>query len=204
MELTNFEDRSKVGSNTGAGFQFEFFCANCSHRWKSPFRPYRRGQFTGLLYKFAYMFAGTGRYVRMSSALSDTGEKGARAAALQEALALAESRYFECRDCRKTVCEDCWDDRASRCSACLGEGRKHAADGGGDRGNGHAASQRCAAPEEAAIAGPTCPNCQSALGGGRFCPECGFDMASTHKSCPGCGTMCARSTRFCAECGHGF
>jgi predicted amidophosphoribosyltransferase len=42
------------------------------------------------------------------------------------------------------------------------------------------------------------------MGGGRFCAECGFDMASTHKSCPGCGTMCARAARFCPDCGHGF
>ena len=94
MELTNFEDRSKLGSSTSAGFQFEFSCASCNRHWKSPFRPYRRGQLTGLISKFAYMFAGTGRYMRMAGAVADTGEKGAHAAALKEALALAESRYF--------------------------------------------------------------------------------------------------------------
>lgn len=203
MELTNYQDRSKVGSNLGAGFQFEFSCSNCAHSWKSPFKPYRRAQFTGLLFKVAYLFAGTGRLVRMSNVLADSGEGGAHAAALQEALALAESRYCECADCRRTVCEDCWNTTAKRCVRCAGEGRKNPSardDGGNDR----FASDPSPASEASVSAGPACPNCQTALGGGRFCAECGFDMASTHKSCPGCGTMCARSTRFCADCGHGF
>jgi len=204
MELTNYEDRSKLGSNFGAGFQFEFSCASCSHRWKSPFKPYRRGQFTGLLFKVGYLFAGTGRLLRMSSVLSDTGEKNARAAALQEALALAESRYSECRDCGKTVCEDCWDDGTGRCRKCRGEGQRQHARDGEEGGGRRPAGDRAVAAEAAAFAGPVCSNCQTALDGGRFCAECGFDMASTHKSCPDCGTMCARSTRFCAECGHGF
>lgn len=199
MELTNYQDRSKLGSSTSAGFQFEFFCGHCTRRWKSPFKPYRRGQLTALIYKFGYIFAGTARVTRLSSALSQTGEQGAREAAVQEALALAASRYFECPSCAKIVCEECWNDRTGRCIECVGEGRKHP---DGDRdGSGHA-SPRVANSE--AAAGPACPNCQTALGGGRFCAECGFDMASTHKSCPGCGVMCARSTRFCAECGHGF
>ena len=49
-----------------------------------------------------------------------------------------------------------------------------------------------------------CPNCQTPSQGGRFCHECGFDMASTHKSCPGCGSVMPRAARFCTDCGHGF
>ena len=52
--------------------------------------------------------------------------------------------------------------------------------------------------------GMYCPNCQTASQGGRFCHECGFDMASTHKSCPGCGATMPRQARFCTDCGHGF
>jgi len=209
MELTNYQDRSKGGIGTNAGFQFEFYCANCSRRWNSPFKPYRRGQLTGWFYKFGYIFAGTARVTRLSSALSQSGEQAAREAALQEALALAEPRYFECRSCVRTVCEECWDDRAGSCIACIGEGRRHADDDGEHGGRSvvpaeSPRSRRVVEENVAVSAGPACPNCQTALGGGRFCAECGFDMASTHKSCPGCGAMCARSTRFCAECGHGF
>ena len=38
----------------------------------------------------------------------------------------------------------------------------------------------------------------------RACHECGFDMASTHKSCPACGATMARQARFCTDCGHAF
>ena len=54
MSLTNYQDVSRVGASVDAGFQFDFYCANCSRRWKSPFTPYRRGQFSGLIYKLAY------------------------------------------------------------------------------------------------------------------------------------------------------
>jgi Double zinc ribbon len=127
--------------------------------------------------------------------LADAGEKRARRAALEEAIVLAEQRYADCPNCKKTVCEDCWNPRTQQCVSCDGQGEptpsgRHApaaASGGGHAGPGLA-----------------CPNCRTALGGGRFCAECGFDMASTHKSCPGCGAMCTRAARFCPECGHGF
>jgi hypothetical protein len=57
------------------------------------------------------------------------------------------------------------------------------------------------AVEAAAV---VCPNCQTPSQGGRFCHECGFDMASTHKSCPACGATMMRQARFCTDCGHGF
>ena len=200
MELTNFQDRSKLGANTGAGFQFEFFCSNCSRRWKSPFKPYRKGQFTGLLFKFAYLISGAGRITRLSGAVSESGEKGAKLSALEEAQGLAASRYSECPDCTKIVCDECWSDRAGRCTKCDGGGRQHA---DSNRSAGVLENDNRSVTTEA-IATPSCPNCQTSLSGGRFCAECGFDMASTHKSCPGCGTMCARSTRFCGDCGYGF
>ena len=202
MQLNNYEDRSKVGRHTAAGFQFEFWCASCSQRWKSPFKPYRRGQLTGLLQKFAYFISGGGRAISLSGALSDSGESSARRKALEEAIELAEPRYFQCRECHNPVCETCWDQPTGRCEKCRGEGRRYSPE------PPEAADGRQAQPTEnrakADSAGSVCPNCQTSFGGGRFCAECGFDMASTHKSCPGCGSMCQRSTRFCAECGHGF
>jgi hypothetical protein len=195
MSLSNYQDVSKVGSNVNAGFQFEFYCGNCSRKWKSPFRPYRRGQLSGLIYKFAYFLDGQGRMARASNAVSDAGEKRARESALQDAIELAEQRYVECPGCAKTVCEACWHPQSHLCEACERRGAhggaRHSAQGSGSE-------------EATAAGGLTCPNCQSAMGGGRFCAECGFDMASTHKSCPGCGAMCNRTARFCTDCGHGF
>jgi hypothetical protein len=194
MSLTNYRDVSRAGSDTDAGFQFEFTCGNCSHRWTSPYKPYRRGQLAGLIYKFAYFFDGHGNLFRASDAVSGAGEKRARAAALQEALGLAEQRYTDCPVCHKTVCADCWNPATRCCEGCQRKGA------GSSLGGGAAAS----AGGGASAAGPACPNCQAAFGGGRFCAECGFDMASTHKSCPGCGAMSVRAARFCPDCGHGF
>jgi hypothetical protein len=60
------------------------------------------------------------------------------------------------------------------------------------------------AEQGASASAMACPNCQTPSQGGRFCHECGFDMASTHKSCPSCGVTMPRQARFCTDCGHGF
>lgn len=190
MSFTNYKDISKGGTDVGAGFQFEFNCGNCSHTWKSPFKPYRKGQIAGLIYKFAYFLGDRGNMSRASSAVAGVGSKKARDSALQDALELAEERYAECPDCKKTVCDDCWNTSAQSCERCTSKGGRTASGaGGGAAGD---------------ASGVSCSNCGSAVGGGRFCAECGFDMASTHKSCPGCGTLNARAARFCPDCGHGF
>jgi hypothetical protein len=195
MSLTNYRDVSKAGTGANPGFQFEFLCGNCSRAWTSPYKPYRRGQLSGLIYRFAYLFDNHGRMSQASDAVAGIGVKSARAAALQAAIALAEQRYTECPGCRQAVCEDCWNPRTQRCTGCDAKSERAAgraepaASSGGGTGSG---------------VGPACPNCQAAFGGGRFCAECGFDMASTHKSCPGCGAMCTRTARFCNDCGHGF
>lgn len=207
MSLNNYRDVSQKGSNMNAGFQFEFYCANCARTWESPFEPYRRGQLAGYIYRFAYLLGDRGSMFRATNTVSDMGSKGALHGALQRAIVLAEQRYFKCTSCAKTVCEECWDSRARQCELCA-----HGSQGSHDHrsrqkgdDDGRAAGGRGGSREPAESAATLkCPNCSTAIGGGRFCEECGFDMASTHKSCPGCGTLCARSTRFCADCGHAF
>jgi hypothetical protein len=201
MNLKNYRDIGKSGSDLRAGFQFEFHCQICSQTWQSPYRPYRRAQLSGLMYRLSRLLNDRGMLFRASNSMANFGEQGARDSALQDALALAEQRYTECPECHKAVDEECWNARAGLCRLCAtnGGGRSETAAGGERR-------ESSAGTEAAARAGGglKCPNCSSAIGGGRFCPECGFDMASTHKTCPGCGTLCMRSTRFCADCGHGF
>ena len=188
MSRTNYRDLSKAGSDLGAGFQFEFYCNNCSRTWKSAYKPYRRGQLAALIYKFAYLFDKHGQASRASGAISDVGMKAARGAALEEAIEESSSRYIDCPGCEKTVCEECWNPSAKLCEGCITHGA-----GGHARGT-----------SSSPAGGATCPNCRALLDGGRFCPDCGFDMASTHKACPSCGVMCARSARFCTDCGHAF
>jgi hypothetical protein len=194
MNFTNYREISKGGNDPSAGFQFEFSCGNCSRTWKSQFKPYRLGQIAGLIYKFAYFFGDRGSMSRTSSTVANVGSSRARQTALDEALEAAEQRYTVCKGCQKVVCEECFDQRSHLCEPCNRKG-----------GQSHRGSQdaRVAAGADSS-AGMKCSNCGSGMSGGRFCAECGFDAASTHKSCPGCGVMCTRAARFCPECGHGF
>ena len=56
MALANYRDISTPLGDVGAGFQFEFFCESCGDTWKTPFKPYRAGQATGLFRRFGYLF----------------------------------------------------------------------------------------------------------------------------------------------------
>lgn len=204
MGLTNYHDIGKAGSDTHAGFQFEFHCGNCSRKWKSPFEPYRRGQLAGFVYGFARYLGGRGLLFRASSTVADAGADRARRGALERALGLAEQRYIECPACEKAVCENCWDERSKLCEPCAGKGARSPTPRDDDQAQAQAGAAHGARAAAAVGSAMKCPNCSAAIGGGRFCEECGFDMASTHKSCPGCGTLCTRAARFCTDCGHGF
>ncbi len=185
MPLTNYRDLSTSSSDVSAGFQFEFFCERCGESWRSPFKPYRKGQITGWLSRFAFMFSDLSKASRATGAFADAGGGSAKTEALEEARATAASMFEHCPGCRKWVGRECWDAHAGSCNECAGQAA---------RGSGH----------EASGGGAVCPNCQTPSQGGRFCHECGFDMASTHKSCPACGVTLPRSARFCTDCGHGF
>jgi hypothetical protein len=197
--MKNFRDVTASTSDIGAGFQFEFFCERCGETWRSPFKPYRKGQLTGLLSRSSALTGELGGWLtglsrtvsniyrasRGVGAFADAGLNRAREEAKDEAIALARDRYHACEACHKSVGDECFEERSGLCLDC--------AKGGGQRGAG--------GQQEGAV---SCPNCQTPSQGGRFCHECGFDMASTHKSCPSCGATQPREARFCGDCGHGF
>lgn len=187
MALTNYRDVSTSMSDVSAGFQFEFFCEKCGESSRSAFRPYRKGQITGWLSRFAFMFYDLNKASRATGAFAEAGASGAKAEALAEAMAVAAPLYEKCPGCRKWVGRECWNSGSSSCRDCAARASLDAAPAAG-----------------AAAGGATCPNCQTPSAGGRFCHECGFDMASTHKSCPACGVTLSRQARFCTDCGHGF
>ena len=190
MELENYRDLSSGGSDVSAGFQFEFYCTNCTRKWKSPFKPYRMGQITGLLTRFTFIFSDAKTAGRTTGNFADMGSRGARDKALADAMQHAQTLYTVCEQCNKAVCDDCWNTRERACEPCVSASHAQA-----DDAQRHDREQTTA---------HSCPNCRASNSGGRFCAECGFDMASTHKSCPGCGVMLARQARFCTDCGHGF
>jgi hypothetical protein len=188
--MTNFNDVSTSTNDTAAGFQFEFYCESCSEKWRAPFRPYRKGQMTGWLSRLSFLVPTLHSAGRATEVMAQSGAKSAKAEALDEARQLAMRRYQQCDSCQRWVGTECWNESAGQCRDCVAKSRSSVAYGSGAQ-----------ASEAAALA---CPNCQAPSEGGRFCHECGFDMASTHKSCPSCGSTMARQARFCGDCGHSF
>jgi hypothetical protein len=192
MELENYDDISSYGASPG--FRFQFYCPSCTKTWKSPFKPYRKGQVAGFFGNLMSNFHIGNRAGVAARLASDTGLASAKQAALAEALKTAETMYSVCSKCNAAACGDCFNPRRGLCPTCSG-----AVDNPGG-------SPQSAAGSAAPSAAPamSCPNCRAAHAGGRFCAECGFDMASTHKSCPDCGAMALRQARYCNDCGHGF
>ncbi|KQW50003.1 MULTISPECIES: zinc ribbon domain-containing protein [unclassified Roseateles] len=187
MALTNYRDISTSMSDVSAGFQFEFFCEKCGESSRSAFKPYRKGQITGWLSRFAFMFHDLSKASRATGAFAEAGGSGAKGDALAEAMAAAAPLYERCTGCRKWTGRECWNSSSGTCKDCAGK-----------------SSAGSAAYGASSSTATACPNCQTASEGGRFCHECGFDMASTHKSCPACGVTLSRQARFCTDCGHGF
>jgi hypothetical protein len=198
MPLTNYRDLSRATGDLNAGFQFEFYCDSCGETWKTPFKPYRAGQAAGIFRRISFVLGEfyrvgaitdmVSKVGRASGTSADMSGSKAKVAALEEVMLLAEERYHRCTSCSQTVCDNCWDESTRTCVKC------------------QANATQSARYEAAATAAATlsCPNCQTPSQGGRFCHECGFDMASTHKSCPACGATMPRQSRFCTDCGHAF
>lgn len=157
------------------GFQFEFHCKNCDQTWRSQFKPYRRGQVAGFFGNLMSNFHIGAKAGAATRLASEAGLASAKAAALAEARQTAATLHNDCANCPNA-----------------------------ERNDPRSASAGTAQSASNAAPGLSCPNCRAPHGGGRFCAECGFDMASTHKSCPECGAMALRQARFCNECGHGF
>ena len=173
------------------GFQFEFFCQGCDYAWRTKFKPYRTGQLTGWLTRFAFMFSDLSKAGKATGAFSDAGSRAAKEEAFEAAQLEARQYFHQCPKCKRHFCGDCWDEDQGECKECVGKAQGRMAGAHSHGGDG-------------GVSGQCCPNCQTPTQGGRFCPECGFDMASTHKSCPSCGSVMPRSARFCTDCGHGF
>jgi Double zinc ribbon len=192
MELENYRDMCSYGG-TSPGFQFEFQCSNCSKAWRSPFKPYRKGQAAGFFSSLMMHINGARNIGFATRLASDAGLASAKKAALAEARQTADTLYSVCSKCSAPACGDCFSPRDGMCQRCIRQA--------GNRQPASTDAAQSAAPSAAAM---SCPNCRAAHGGGRFCAECGFDMASTHKSCPDCGAMALRQARFCNDCGHGF
>lgn len=193
--MKNYRDQSTSSSDLSAGFQYEFYCQCCDFNWRSPFKPYRTGQLAGWLTRLAALAGNLSGDVskagRATGAFTDAGHRKAGDEAFEAAQAQARRYFTQCPKCNKQACDNCWDDSRGQCADC-------------NKSQSRAGFSSPQADSGADGGGLACPNCQAPSGGGRFCHECGFDMASTHKGCPGCGSVMPRAARFCTDCGHGF
>ncbi len=202
MSMKNYHDLSSSSSSeTKAGFQFEFYCESCNDSWRSPFHPYRRGRLTGLLKRFDFVFEPLYHLGQASGTLADAGADKAKRAALATVLRQAAQRFHACQACSHWVCDNCFDAHTTECRDCAALAAGLAAAPAGDSA---AVEPMAGSAAPVSASRPLCPQCQVPSEGGRFCHECGFDMASTHKSCPACGTTVSRASRFCPDCGHDF
>lgn len=195
MALNQYRDLSVHGSHIHAGFQFDFSCSHCTNNWRSPFQPYRMGQLTTLLHRLTFLLPGIDRAGRASGGMADLRARSAWESALAAAMRHAETQFVNCEECKAVVCHECYSEAEGCCNKCAV--LRHDV-----RPEGAAASGM---PSSAASGlDVACPNCRTPSEGGRFCAECGYDFASTHKSCPACSALTSRSSRFCTDCGHAF
>ncbi|HRD83855.1 MAG TPA: hypothetical protein PLF63_01645, partial [Rubrivivax sp.] len=66
MPLENHRDVTARGFGVDAGFQFEFFCQRCDHTWRFPFKPYRKGQFAGLVSRVSHWLGPLREHTRLA------------------------------------------------------------------------------------------------------------------------------------------
>ena len=187
--MKNYRDLS-VNGGLSPGFQYEFFCQGCDKTWTSPFKPHRMGQLSGWLSSFVFMFGNLRNAGRATGTFASASSRQAAGEALAAAQEQARRLFTACQQCKKQYCDDCLDGHGV-CKSCQAKAADEARQASRNSPSGGDGQMRC-------------PNCQCPSSGGRFCPECGFDMASTHKGCPACGSVMPRAARFCTDCGHGF
>lgn len=205
MSLTNYRDLSTSPSDVNAGFQFEFYCERCGDANRTPFKPYRTGQVSGWLSRLTFLFgSGVRDAGRASGVFADAGAQSAKAEALAEAQAAAQSRFRFCGHCSKWVGPECWHNGRQSCKVCAETGMAGAGQQAPLTQPTLPGAYIKSAPAAAMAGGMACPQCGTAAQGSRFCPGCGYDTAAVFKSCPACGTTLPRQARFCTDCGHGF
>lgn len=187
--MDNYRDLSPPSGDVSAGFQFEFFCQHCGDAHRTAFTPYRRGQITGWLTRLTFLVKDFHTAGRATGAFADAGASKAKLKALEAARQQMRGAFHRCDGCRRWIGRECWDSSTGRCHDCGAKAR-----------GARLADAQAAGGHAAAV----CPHCATPSEGGRFCAECGFDLASSHKRCPACQATAPRSARFCTDCGHGF
>jgi len=211
----NYEDNS-----TEAGFQFTFYCDTCNDGFKSSFiesSTYKKGKKSSMLGQgiglAGNLFGG------VLGSVANTAERGTNILsnrfdgqtpdwqkeheqAFIRAQNEAKQYFHRCPNCRKYVCDACWNEDTGLCVECSPRQEVYVAQAAAQamKRNIDEAGQ-IATVWLGKIESKTtiCPVCGKLAGSGKFCNNCGASMDL--KECPKCGARNALAVRFCNNCG---
>ncbi len=215
--VQNYQDLS-----TDKGYQFKFHCDKCGNGFMSEFQTSTLGMAESALRVAGGIFGGFFNTAGNSAYEIQRAIGGhAHDSALETAVQEGKKYFHQCSRCGKWVCPDvCWNGDANMCSECapkfqqeLAASHAHAkADAARDQLRQKAASTNLvgnvdmSADAVVRVPGPAgtgaanmCTSCGTAMGDGKFCPQCG---AERHlMGCPGCKAVVPKGSKFCATCG---
>jgi len=213
----NYNDNS-----TDAGFEFTFFCDVCNDGYKSSFiasSTYKKklgsrliGQGASIVGSLTNSSMGSrvGSATNQSTnVLSQTFEgkspewQKEHETAFDKAQNESKPHFHRCPNCNKYVCDQCWNEDATLCTACAPRQEVYVA-----QANAKAMKRNIDDAEKTTVAWEgkieskttMCPACGKPAGTGKFCNNCGASLEL--KECPKCGAKNALTVRFCNNCGE--
>lgn len=201
--------RNNSDHSNDMGFQFEFFCDRCGNGFMSQFRPNKMGMIGEASRGLGSVFGGVfGRVGSGSWDLENMTRGKARDDAFNQAITELKPMFMQCQRCGTWVCKDvCFNYDAGLCANCAPkrEGEIEAA-----KSNAFVSQIRDKAYATDMTEGVdimqkrvvTCPRCNSATGGAKFCPSCGLNLAPQPSACPACQNPVQPGTHFCPNCGN--
>ncbi|MCL2509818.1 MAG: zinc ribbon domain-containing protein [Methanomassiliicoccaceae archaeon] len=212
----NYNDNS-----TDAGFEFTFNCDVCNDGYKSSFiesSTYKKKMGGKLLGQGANIVGSItgGKIGRAGSAANQSTNvlnerfegkspewQKEHEAAFEKAQNESKQHFHRCPNCNKYVCDQCWNEDATLCTACAPRTEVYVA-----QANAKAMKRNIDEAEKGAVVwegkieGKTtmCPVCGKPAGSGKFCNNCGTSLEL--KECPKCGAKNALTVHFCNNCGE--
>ncbi|MCE1246832.1 MAG: zinc ribbon domain-containing protein [Firmicutes bacterium] len=204
----NYHDLSQqYGVN--AGFQFEFYCENCSDTWRTAFEGYKSQQAAEWMEKASGWFGGiVGQAANAVESMAHAGWRDARDKAFARSVEDAKRHFNRCAKCHSYVCDTCWNKKRGLCIRCapIAEIEMESARAQGEtdgatekaREIGYEKGKQMDAATERQL---VCPSCGAQARGAKFCPECGQKLAMKNQ-CPSCMNTIDPNVKFCPECGH--
>lgn len=200
----NYSDHSN-----DTGFQFEFFCDRCGNGFMSQFRPNRMGMLGEATRGLGGVLGGVfGRAASGSWELENMTRGKAHDDAFNQAVTELKPMFMQCQHCGTWVCKSvCFNYEAGMCVNCApkreGEIEKAKAEAFSYQIRDKAMQKDMVGQvdfnKKQVI---TCPRCNSATGGAKFCPNCGLNLGPQPTTCSACNSPIQAGAKFCPNCGN--